>query len=135
MILSPEARVLHYSDRLQATSGVSSEVFCLVSGARIANTEPLIYQFRGNSFTNGCFVWQSYQPFKITFQQPSLRTFKNFNPLKKCLTFLLHVDIQTLLEPAGLALVPPGHVHDTSPILLAHVVKIPEVIRFINTTF
>lgn len=39
-------------------------------------------------------------------------------------SFLLHVDRQTLLEPARLALVPPRHVHDTSPILLAHVVKV-----------
>ena len=39
-------------------------------------------------------------------------------------TVLVHVDLETLLESAGLALVPPGHVHNTASPLFALVVQI-----------
>jgi hypothetical protein len=41
-------------------------------------------------------------------------------------TFFLHVDLQTFLEPAGLALVSACHVHCAGPVLLANVVQVPE---------
>lgn len=41
------------------------------------------------------------------------------------LTVLLHVDPQTLVEAASLALVPAGHVHHAASVLLTHVVKVP----------
>ena len=41
------------------------------------------------------------------------------------LTFFLHLDLETLLEPARLALVPPRHVHDAFAVLLADVVQVP----------
>ena len=43
-----------------------------------------------------------------------------------CPTLFLHVDGEALVEPAGLALVPPDHVHHTPPIVLAEIVKGPE---------
>ena len=41
------------------------------------------------------------------------------------LTFFLHLDLETLFEPARLALVPPRHVHDALAVLLADVVQVP----------
>ena len=41
------------------------------------------------------------------------------------LTFFLHLDLETLLEPARLTLVPPRHVHDALAVLLADVVQVP----------
>ena len=49
------------------------------------------------------------------------------NTQKNRLTFLLHVDLEALLEPAGLALVAAGDVHHAVPVLLAHVVQVPVV--------
>ena len=39
---------------------------------------------------------------------------------------LLHVDRETLVEPAGLALVPPGDVHHTAAIIFTEIVQRPE---------
>ena len=47
--------------------------------------------------------------------------------LSLSLTLFLHVDSETLFEPARLALVPPGHVHDAVAALLAHVVQVPVI--------
>ena len=41
-------------------------------------------------------------------------------------TLFLHVDSEALVEPAGLALVPPDHVHNTPAIVLAEIVQSPE---------
>ena len=49
------------------------------------------------------------------------------NTQKNRLTFLLHVDLEALLEPARLALVAAGDVHHAVPVLLAHVVQVPDV--------
>ena len=63
---------------------------------------------------------------------PELRTMlpdlKTMLPAKEIiiLTFFLHVDVETLLEPAGLALVPAGDVDDALSVLLADVVEVPE---------
>ena len=40
-------------------------------------------------------------------------------------TLFLHVDSEALVEPAGLALVPPDHIHHTSAIVLAEIVQSP----------
>jgi hypothetical protein len=42
------------------------------------------------------------------------------------LTVLLHVDLQTLVEATGLALVAPCYVNHTMPALLADIVEIAE---------
>ena len=41
-------------------------------------------------------------------------------------SLLLHVDRETLVKPAGLALVPPGDVHHTPPIIFTEIVQSPE---------
>ena len=41
-------------------------------------------------------------------------------------TLFLHVDSEALVEPAGLALVPPDHVHHTPAIIFAEIVKSPD---------
>ena len=40
-------------------------------------------------------------------------------------TFFLHVDCEALVEPAGLALVPPDDVHHAPAVVLAQVVQRP----------
>ena len=40
-------------------------------------------------------------------------------------TLFLHVDSEALVEPAGLALVPPDHIHHTPAIVLAEIVQSP----------
>ena len=40
-------------------------------------------------------------------------------------TLFLHVDSEALVEPAGLALIPPDHVHHTPTIVLAEIVQSP----------
>ena len=40
-------------------------------------------------------------------------------------TLFLHVDSEALVEPAGLALVPPDHVHHTPAIVLAEIIQSP----------
>ena len=40
-------------------------------------------------------------------------------------TLFLHVDSEAFVEPAGLALVPPDHVHHTPAIVLAEIVQSP----------
>ena len=40
-------------------------------------------------------------------------------------TVFVHVDLKTLLKPAGLALVPPSQVHHTLAVLLADVGQVP----------
>jgi hypothetical protein len=42
-------------------------------------------------------------------------------------TFFLHVDLQTLFESAGLALISSGHIHGARAVLFANVVQVPEV--------
>lgn len=44
---------------------------------------------------------------------------------RKNITVPFHVDLQTLFEPASLALVPSSHVHDTVIVLFAYVLQIP----------
>ena len=41
-------------------------------------------------------------------------------------TLFLHVDSEALVESAGLALVPPDHVHHTPAIVFAEIVKSPD---------
>ena len=40
-------------------------------------------------------------------------------------SLLLHVDRETLVKPAGLALVPPGDVHHTAAIVFTEIVEGP----------
>ena len=40
-------------------------------------------------------------------------------------TLFLHVDSEALVEPAGLALVPPDHIHHAPTIVLAEIVQSP----------
>ena len=42
------------------------------------------------------------------------------------LTFFFHVDLKAFFEPAGLTLVPPGHIYHAVAILFADVVQVPE---------
>jgi hypothetical protein len=42
-------------------------------------------------------------------------------------TFFLHVDLQTLFESAGLALISSRHIHGARAVLFANVVQVPEV--------
>ena len=42
-----------------------------------------------------------------------------------CLTIFVHIHVETLPEPARLALVPARHVDDACAVVLAHVVNVP----------
>ena len=56
-------------------------------------------------------------------------------PNHTSLTFFLHLDLETLLEPARLALVPPRHVDDALAALLADVVEVPAIKMKIGRSF
>ena len=49
-------------------------------------------------------------------------------------TLFLHVDSEALVEPAGLALVPPDHIHHTPAIVLAEIIQSPESGDMTNMT-
>ncbi len=48
------------------------------------------------------------------------------------LTLLFHVDLQTLFEAAGLALIPACDIHHTIAVLFANVIQIPIMLQISN---